>query len=83
MTMGKCAYPQDGNHFLAPPPLAAQAFAVVGIPFDGAVTNWPGARFGPSGIRRATLMTRYQCVGDHSLTLPLLRVFGRIARQGG
>lgn len=62
MTMGEFAYAQDGNRFLAAPPLDAQAFAVVGIPFDGAVTNRPGARFGPAEIRRASLML---CDGLH------------------
>lgn len=28
--------------------------AVLGVPFDGAVTNRPGARFGPQAIRRAS-----------------------------
>ena len=30
---------------------------VWGIPFDAAVTNRPGARFGPQGIRRASAIT--------------------------
>ncbi len=34
------------------PPL----FAVAGVPWDGAVTNRPGARFGPSRIRAASHM---------------------------
>lgn len=62
MSMGEFAYAQDGNRFLAAPPLHEQAFAVVGIPFDGAVTNRPGARFGPAEIRRASLML---CDGLH------------------
>jgi len=62
MSIGEFAYAQDGNRFLAAPPLEAQAFAVVGIPFDGAVTNRPGARFGPAEIRRASLML---CDGLH------------------
>lgn len=62
MTTGEFAYAQDGNRFLAAPPLDAQAFAVIGIPFDGAVTNRPGARFGPAEIRRASLML---CDGLH------------------
>ena len=32
------------------------------MPFDGAVTNRPGARFGPQEIRRASLML---CDGIH------------------
>ena len=39
-----------------------QPFALAGIPFDGAVTNRPGARFGPQEIRRASLML---CDGTH------------------
>ena len=31
-------------------------FAVAGVPFDGAVTNRPGARFGPGAIRAASRM---------------------------
>jgi agmatinase len=37
-------------------PAAAARFAVVGIAFDGAVTNRPGARFGPAAIRAASRM---------------------------
>jgi agmatinase len=35
---------------------------VVGVPFDGAVTHRPGARFGPQAIRSASLML---CDGIH------------------
>jgi agmatinase len=42
--------------------LADQPFALVGVPFDGAVTNRPGARFAPQEIRRASLML---CDGLH------------------
>lgn len=38
--------------------LAEQDFAVVGIPFDDAVTFRPGARFGPEGIRSESVMIR-------------------------
>jgi agmatinase len=62
MAMGNFAYAMDSNRFLAAGPLEQQAFAVAGIPFDGAVTNRPGARFGPSAIRRASLML---CDGIH------------------
>ena len=31
-------------------------FAIAGVPFDGAVTNRPGARFGPGAIRAASRM---------------------------
>lgn len=62
MAVGEFAYAMDGNRFLATAALEQQAFAVAGIPFDGAVTNRPGARFGPSAIRRASLML---CDGIH------------------
>ncbi|HUD25857.1 MAG TPA: agmatinase [Burkholderiaceae bacterium] len=45
----------------------AARFAVVGVPFDGAVTNRPGARFGPGAMRAASRMLcdaihpLYQC----------------------
>jgi agmatinase len=42
--------------------LGNQPFALAGVPFDGAVTNRPGARFGPQEIRRASLML---CDGLH------------------
>lgn len=57
------AYSNNSNRFLACAPLAAEhPFALVGVPFDGAVTNRPGARFGPQEIRRASLML---CDGLH------------------
>ncbi|MCW5630924.1 MAG: agmatinase [Rhodoferax sp.] len=62
MAVGDFAYAMDGNRFLAAGALEHQPFAVAGIPFDGAVTNRPGARFGPSAIRRASLML---CDGIH------------------
>ena len=37
-------------------------FAIAGLPWDGAVTNRPGARFGPDAIRRASHML---CDGIH------------------
>jgi agmatinase len=39
-----------------------QPFAVAGIAWDGATTNRPGARFGPSAIRQASHML---CDGEH------------------
>ncbi len=62
MAIGQFAYASNGNRFLAVPELGDQAFALVGVPFDGAVTNRPGARFGPQEIRRASLML---CDGLH------------------
>lgn len=62
MSLGQFAYANNSNRFLAAPALADQRFAVAGVPFDGAVTNRPGARFGPQEIRRASLML---CDGLH------------------
>ncbi len=62
MTIGLFAYASNTNHFLGAQALQAQAFALCGVPFDGAVTNRPGARFGPQEIRRASLML---CDGIH------------------
>jgi len=64
MTLGHFAYANNSNRFLAAEPLAGQPFAVCGVPFDGAVTNRPGARFAPQEIRRASLML---CDGIHPL----------------
>ncbi|HCX83203.1 MAG: agmatinase [Curvibacter sp. RIFCSPHIGHO2_12_FULL_63_18] len=62
MAIGEFAYANNSNRFLASAALQAQPFALVGVPFDGAVTNRPGARFGPQEIRRASLML---CDGLH------------------
>ena len=62
MSIGQFAYASNSNRFMAAPASAQQRFAVVGVPFDGAVTNRPGARFGPQEIRRASLML---CDGIH------------------
>lgn len=62
MSQGQFAYANNSNRFLACEPLGRQPLAVVGVPFDGAVTNRPGARFGPQEIRRASLML---CDGIH------------------
>ena len=62
MGLGQFAYANNSNRFLAAEALTTQRFAVVGVPFDGAVTNRPGARFGPQEIRRASLML---CDGIH------------------
>ena len=64
MAIGQFAYANNSNRFLAVPELGTQPFALCGIPFDGAVTNRPGARFGPQEIRRASLML---CDGIHPL----------------
>ena len=51
--------------FLRAPPLPARPdarYLVAGVPWDGATTNRPGARFGPGEIRRASHML---CDGTH------------------
>ena len=51
--------------FLRSPALAiGHRFGVAGIAWDGAVTNRPGARFGPRAIREASHML---CDGTHPL----------------
>lgn len=51
------------NYFLSVPNDTEQKpFAVAGIPYDGAVTNRPGARFAPAAIRAASQML---CDGIH------------------
>lgn len=62
MSRDHFAYANNSNRFLASDPLQDQPFALAGVPFDGAVTNRPGARFGPQEIRRASLML---CDGTH------------------
>lgn len=65
MSLGEFAYANHSTRFLAAPPLSHRAqapFVVCGVPFDGAVTNRPGARFGPEAVRRASLML---CDGIH------------------
>ena len=62
MALGQFTYAVNANRFLACAPLTDQPFAVSGVPYDGAVTNRPGARFGPQAIRTASLML---CDGIH------------------
>ena len=62
MSTAKFAHASNTNFFLASEALIARPFAIVGVPFDGAVTNRPGARFGPQEIRCASLML---CDGIH------------------
>jgi len=53
----------SGNSFLnVPRNQSDKPYAIVGVPYDGAVTNRPGARFGPDAIRRASHML---CDGTH------------------
>ncbi len=54
---------QSNNSFLrAPLPQDDTPFVVAGVAWDGAVTNRPGARFGPRAIREASQML---CDGTH------------------
>lgn len=62
MALGQFTYAVNSNRFLACAPLKDQPFAISGVPYDGAVTNRPGARFGPQAIRAASLML---CDGIH------------------
>ena len=62
MTMGTFAYASHSQRFLACEALSEQPFAVMGVPYDGAVTNRTGARMGPMAIRTASLML---CDGIH------------------
>jgi guanidinopropionase len=64
---GKVSNPMDGPRYLGMPTLlrAPQAtslkevdIAVVGVPFDGGVTNRPGARHGPRELRNQAGMVR-------------------------
>jgi agmatinase len=64
MGTGHFAYANHSSRFLAAPTLGSEPFAVCGVPFDGAVTNRPGARFAPQEVRRASLML---CDGIHPL----------------
>ncbi len=57
--IGDFAYANNGNRFMACASIGeggALPLAVAGVPWDGCVTNRPGARFGPQDIRRASLM---------------------------
>ena len=61
------AYQSSTTHsgFLRAPPLVGKPqarFVIAGVPWDGATTNRPGARFGPDAIRRASHML---CDGTH------------------
>jgi agmatinase len=64
MSMGTFAYASNGNRFVGADTLAAQPFALAGIPFDGAVTNRPGARFGPRALRAIERIGPYNHVLD-------------------
>jgi agmatinase len=50
------AFISQSSFLKAPPASASTPFAVAGVAWDGAVTNRPGARFGPRAIRQASHM---------------------------
>lgn len=60
--IGDFAYAQNSVRFLAVSAGLDKPFCVAGLPYDGATTNRPGARFGPQHIRTASLML---CDGEH------------------
>ncbi|MBL8328203.1 MAG: agmatinase [Rubrivivax sp.] len=75
--MTQFAYRSHGSFLQVPAPAGQEPFAVAGIAYDGATTNRPGARFGPSAIRQASHML---CDAQHTLfeTSPL----GQLADLG-
>jgi len=54
--MTQFAFQSQGTFLKVPAPSAATPYVVAGIAWDGAVTNRPGARFGPRAIRDASHM---------------------------
>ena len=54
--MSRFAFLSNNTFLKADAASAATPFAVAGIAWDGAVTNRPGARFGPRAIREASHM---------------------------
>lgn len=58
------AFTSQNTFLKCPPATDGHRYAVAGLPWDGAVTNRPGARFGPRAIREASHML---CDGTHPL----------------
>ncbi|WP_213956644.1 MULTISPECIES: agmatinase [unclassified Variovorax] len=56
------AFLSDTSFLKVPRQRADRRYAVAGVAWDGAVTNRPGARFGPSAVRTASHML---CDGIH------------------
>jgi agmatinase len=56
------AYLSQNTFLGAPSRDPSRPCAIAGLPWDGSVTNRPGARFGPDAIRRASHML---CDGTH------------------
>lgn len=54
----------DSRFLKAPAVLPEHRYAIAGLPWDGSVTNRPGARFGPRAIRQASHML---CDATHPL----------------
>ncbi len=62
--MTQFAFRSHGNFMQLPGAAGSEALAIAGVAYDGATTNRPGARFGPSAIRQASHML---CDGLHPL----------------
>lgn len=60
--MPNFAYLSQATFLRCPPLDGSHHFGVAGVAWDGAVTNRPGARFGPRAIRAASHML---CEGTH------------------
>ena len=54
--MSSFAFLSNNSFLKSAPASAATPYAVAGVAWDGAVTNRPGARFGPRAIREASHM---------------------------
>jgi agmatinase len=61
-SMSSFAFTSSHGFMRAAAPQAATRFAIAGVAWDGATTNRPGARMGPSAIRSASQML---CDGVH------------------
>ena len=64
LTMTQFAFLSQATFLKAPAASSATPFAIAGVAWDGAVTNRPGARFGPRAIREASHML---CDATHPL----------------
>jgi agmatinase len=60
--MSHFAFLSQNTFLKCPPLLPTHRFGIAGLAWDGAVTNRPGARFGPRAIREASHML---CDGTH------------------
>ncbi len=74
--MTSFAYLSQSTFLKCPPLASAHRFGIAGLAWDGAVTNRPGARFGPRAIREASHML---CDGTHPhFDVDLAEVLGDI-----